>query len=394
MLKKIFVHAGLPKTGTSYLQSCLDRLSIEKKLSNTDYPVSTTQINDIKIIQSGNAAEIAFELMEDVVDFSESRLRFLIAGFISRADISKQSILMSSERFASALPERLNVFRRILLEYAVSVELIIFVRPLSDLCISSYHQLIKRHGGSFVCNDDFFTKFSSKLLSQIDTLSSVFSDARIGRYKSSGLLGELLGIIGEDAALDKAFNNQKVNRSLTKEELNVLNFINSLFKDEMLSTRISDRWIYESPDVVSDRGGLDVDRLHSIFKMRLSEFNPELKNSSFDNIINILVGEVVEIEQYNNVLDEAGVARTPVNTNLEVDLLFSAIQEIKEHFYPDILLKNYISTLSAGAQRFDAVHYLLLNRDVLAAGVDPFAHYDKFGRGEGRKTEFIINKLI
>lgn len=53
MFKKIYLHVGLPKTGTSYLQNALDVLSRTEALTQTSYPVLNCNEDHVRI-QSGN----------------------------------------------------------------------------------------------------------------------------------------------------------------------------------------------------------------------------------------------------------------------------------------------------------------------------------------------------
>ncbi|WP_397377843.1 hypothetical protein [Pseudomonas sp.] len=58
MFEKIYLHTGLPKTGTSFLQNALDALSRRNALVQTSYPVLNDN-EDLIRIQSGNGESIA-----------------------------------------------------------------------------------------------------------------------------------------------------------------------------------------------------------------------------------------------------------------------------------------------------------------------------------------------
>jgi len=65
-----------------------------------------------------------------------------------------------------------------------------------------------------------------------------------------------------------------------------------------------------------------------------------------------------------------------------------ALEEIAKLSKPDQDIRRYTRSLTPTREAFDPVHYLLLNRDVLAAGVDPVTHYRQSGRRKGRYSAY------
>ena len=64
-MKILYIHAGLPKTGTSYLQASLDYFEKNKLNKNFYYP--RQEIKNYKIPSSGNAVNI-FNLLKSKDD--------------------------------------------------------------------------------------------------------------------------------------------------------------------------------------------------------------------------------------------------------------------------------------------------------------------------------------
>ena len=76
------------------------------------------------------------------------------------------------------------------------------------------------------------------------------------------------------------------------------------------------------------------------------------------------------------------------------ELLLMALDEIKHFMGLEAELGAYTNQLKVTKEAFDPVHYLLLNRDVLAAGVDPVLHYKEFGVAEGRDSAYSLTSAL
>jgi hypothetical protein len=389
MFEEIYLHVGLPKTGSSYLQSALDVLSRQDALVRTSYPVLNGNENFTRI-QSGNGEAIAFQLLEKhVPDFSKETIARLAQTLFDAADRSKPNLLISSEHFSDAAPERLAYFLELLGAHAKSVEVIVFVRPMDRLCHSRYHQQVKRHSESGSYDEAFFNVFSEQLVAQVSLVGALSNPVHVFDYRPVGLISVLLDFLGENPALETSFNNQVVNRSLTAQEMDLLRSINAVFKRDALSTSISDRWIYARPDAISAEERANSERVFDVFHQLVSSNTSRLGTSTCREILGRLLLDVAPAalnvgasEVASAVVDEA-----PVVADRE-DLLRMALEEIAKLMNFEQSLSEYTQGLKPTLDAFDPVHYLLLNRDVLAAGVDPLQHFKSFGRKEGRFSAF------
>jgi hypothetical protein len=389
MFEKIYLHTGLPKTGTSYLQSALDVLSRQDAWVRTSYPVLNGNENFTRI-QSGNGEAIAFQLLEKhVPDFSKETILRLTQTLFDAADRSKPNLLISSEHFSDAAPARLAFLLELLGAQAQAVEVIVFVRPIDRLCHSRYHQQVKRHSQSAGYDESFFNGFSVRLASQVSLVGALSNRVHVFDYTRTGLLGVLLEFLGENPALEASFNNQVVNRSLTEQEMDLLRSINAVFKSDGLSTSISDRWIYACPEAISAEERANSERVFDVFNQVVSANTSRLGTATCREILGRLLPDVAPAalnvgasEVASAVVDEA-----PVVAYRE-DLLRMALEEIAKLMNFEQALSEHTQGLMPTCDAFDPVHYLLLNRDVLAAGVDPVQHFKSFGRKEGRFSAF------
>ena len=395
MFEKIYLHVGLPKTGTSYLQSCFDALSRRHAFEHTSYPVLNSN-EDFTRIQSGNGETIAFQLLEGLVpDFSAENIARHVQTLIDAADSSKPNLLISSEHFSNAAPLRLAFLLELLGKKAKSVEIIVFARPMDRLCQSWYHQEVKRHSQYGGYDEAFFNAFSEFLLSQVFLIGSLPNKVHVFEYSRTAVLGGLLDFFGEDPALEESFSNQTVNRSLTEQEMDLLRSINAVFKSELLSTRISDRWIYAYPQAISTEARADRSRIFNVFQRVIFSNSARLSTVTCRELLVRLLPDDVLVPLH----DEKSAVVRPLGECVtayadQADLLRMAFEEIATLMSFWEPLSMYIQKLMPTRDNFDPVHYLLLNRDVLSAGVDPLKHFKEFGRSEGRFTAYKTNSAL
>lgn len=385
MFEKIYLHTGLPKTGTSFLQNALDALSRRNALDHTSYPVLNDN-EDLIRIQSGNGEAIAFQLLaKHVPDFSTEAVSRLTQQLFDAADVSKPHLLISSEHFSSAEPDRLAYVIELLKVRALSVEIISFVRPVDQLCQSRYHQQVKRHSKSAEYDEAYFESFCSFLIRQVAVIGTATDTVHTFDYARIGLLGQLLRFLGEDPTLEDAFNNQLVNRSLTGPEMAMLRTINAVFKSDELSTRISDRWIYANPQAMSCEARADRARVYEVLRKVAADYSAELAGPACQEMLH---GLLREGNSGNSSAKGLGNDCPVSDSNEHTQLLQMALDEIASFSSAGQALEKYAHSLTPTRDTFDPVHYLLLNRDVLAAEVDPVIHFKTFGRKEGRFSAF------
>lgn len=394
MFEKIYIHIGLPKTGSTAIQNCMEALSRSGELSVVSYPVFGAEKGE-QSIQSGNGAAIAALLAPDITPvFCAVRLQEVFAALVGACEPSKKVLLISSEVFFSASEERFLHFKNLLLGVSKDIELIMCARSLGEICYSSYHQVVKRHGYSLGYGSNWFSSFINDLLcSKLKSVDQWGVVGRVLKYKNDKLLYDFLGLIGEDVALAKRFEARRVNRSLTQEELDLLLKVNKVFGSVPLSTRISDAWIRARPEVLSVESLGDTTALYELFDQRYSSLNRLFTNHAVRKVIEI-IGFNDSDESALNLADRVTSNSIDDNCPQSDYLLSMALGEIKKFLGLDAALGAYTGQFNTTQEVFDPVHYLLLNRDVLAEGVDPVLHYKKFGKAEGRPSAFNLTSIF
>lgn len=389
MYDKIYLHVGLPKAGSSYLQSALDRLSRKNALIHTSYPVLEESDEFIRI-QSGNGVFIAGQLFEEnAPEFSPEAVSRHVRQLLDAADASKPNLLISSEFFSQAVPQRMAHLLELLRSHARTVEILVFVRPFDLLCWSGYHQKVKRRSLSDEFDETFFEDYGEKTIKQISMIGNLPNPVHILDYRRHGLLGVLMEALAENSRLEFDFEEQTVNRSLTGPELRLLRTINAVFRDNGLAKRISDRWIYASPEAVSDKQEFDRTPILDAFRRLVASNSDRLASETCRALIRRLVPDDRTASVGHAAAGQHLALDGPQDAGADsADLLRMALEEIAKLSKPDQDIRRYTQSLTPTREAFDPVHYLLLNRDVLAAGVDPVTHYRQSGRRKGRYSAY------
>ena len=192
-MKTLYIHAGMPKCGSSALQVFF--ANNIKALSNEG--VDYLNLEDLAgakkgNITSGNGALLSRSLLgkghEAYLDDVS-----IYKGFVNEIKKSNcKKILVSSEFFAVVPFERLNEIKKELLILGVQTKFIYYVRRQDQFLMSSYMQRVKRHG---------FTGMPE------DFIADSFKHIHFLKY--FGYANELEGYLGEGNVLPFNYNDTK-----------------------------------------------------------------------------------------------------------------------------------------------------------------------------------------
>ena len=154
-MKKIILHIGAAKTGTSAIQSylSLNKGSLEKEgyyyqITNSDKAAKNFKIT------SGNAAYLGQILKNG--DFSKRNLVKIISESILKKNLAKiisdsikkaqgKHIIFSSEVLEPYNEERMEIFKKIAAKKGYNLIIVYYIRAIADQTVSLHHQLLKRH---------------------------------------------------------------------------------------------------------------------------------------------------------------------------------------------------------------------------------------------------------
>jgi hypothetical protein len=248
----IYIHAGLPKTGSTYLQNGLQKLSLAGKLKHVGYPVLNKEA-EFNNIGSGNGLAISNAILnQESEEVVRRQMDALVNEVIQAADPrATPDLLISSEILFFATDTGFAVLKETLLKHCQKVKLIIAIRPLREWTYSVYMQRVKGHGFAEDYNAAWLNEYCASFDSCFASLERRGVEPIAFPYQEKDLLRTFLGLIGEDEALAKQVPDIKVNRSLSFEELELVRRVNSYFGNDALSRMISEDFIRNWPDVVS-----------------------------------------------------------------------------------------------------------------------------------------------
>ncbi|MCK5917021.1 MAG: hypothetical protein KAG34_01255 [Cocleimonas sp.] len=241
MNKIIYLHIGMPKTGTSSIQVFLAK-NIDALLANdTSYP----ELESLKIakkgrVTSGNMGIISRALLPAFhSDFPESVDRIeLLAKLENTIQTSKaKKIILSSEFLAVVPKEGLIQLYNILKKSKHQIKIIIYLRAQERFIQSVYAQRVKRHGevepiekfiqqrlkeNSILNYYNLLNKFS-KVFGKNNLIIRVYEKEQL---INSNLLDDFLDSIGLKAENIFSTNKKWVNKALGKKTIFLSRIIN------------------------------------------------------------------------------------------------------------------------------------------------------------------------
>lgn len=380
----IFLHAGLPKTGSSYLQDGLHALSRAGRLSRVTYPAIAPRSG------LGNGSALAAELLfTNPKPTSTGQIEALIDDILRGSDSSATDLLISSEDLCYADVEKFARLRQVLLTHAREVKLVIAVRPLREWSYSVYLQLVKAHALAADYDAAWLRKHTGDFLFYFRNLDRFDVDAIVLPYQEKDLLRRFLGILGEDESIASEVPETIVNRSLSAPEIGVMRAINAVFDDEELGRQVSLNLVRQRPDATVSRFPA---HREADFRGFLADFTRELERYAgpiMEQVKRILLDDACMPEAS---MPYVGVAAPAAPGLDELETALRSLRTVFEANLDDAAqyrrLLEYASGLDRVQHRFDPIHYLLMHPDVLRDGCDPRQHFEQPGRDEGRMTYF------
>ena len=249
-MKKIFLHIGAGKTGTSALQSHFVLNKEHLKKNNYYYPTvkNESKAKELKIT-AGNGVELAQLLMKK--ECNTKAIQSLASKYIQDAD--GKDIIISSEILMLFQPECAKVFKEAGNMSGYEIVVIYYVRAIADHLLSSYHQQLKRH----VYSKKFTAFIGHKRNTFLETIFKcldVFGRESliVKNYdvvKGNIFLDFMKNILQIDNMENLIVKNKNINRSLTEFEVSLMRHMNMSFEHNRDSTFISDALIYGDPNV-------------------------------------------------------------------------------------------------------------------------------------------------
>ncbi|WP_166372400.1 hypothetical protein [Psychromonas sp. SA13A] len=240
-MKKLYIHIGLSKTGSSAIQSWLSLNSEELKRQGGDYADLSPSAKEGKIT-AGNGVQLFHACNSENWEEVERLILNVYFGNNFKA-------IISSETLQNISPIAIKKIKSICDDKNIEVNIIAYVRSVYELLYSNYLQGVKRHGFTF----RFGEKEGMGYKPQRTFLENYFrvfgSDLKVLNYDSfkKDIYRSFASVL--ELNVDKFIvKNRRVNRSLIFGETEVLIEMNQLHKG-VFSTEISDFLIELSPEL-------------------------------------------------------------------------------------------------------------------------------------------------
>jgi hypothetical protein len=374
-MNTIYFHIGLPKTGTSYLQTAFC-INAEKYLDfNLFYP--DFMANFVKAASgettSGNGYRIAassgIERLKHIPGYDVGRL--------SNELDQNRNYLISSEWFSRCPPHFFEEINNILSK-KFKVQYIAAIRNPADQIFSEYLQGLKT---SMFSEDidlyvDYLILQNRQMLSLIAHLSDSIKIINYDVHKKNLLAQFDHVVFGHSVSREP--KSVSVNPSPNRHQAEILKLVNKL---KLSDFAMAMKYLENTQSNFSGEAGFKVSKSISV------KIFDQLK-SEIDNVNKMLpFGEKIENRFNENVQN---ISDSPF-THSDVEFLRGLIKKRFIHAEADC---DWIIKWSTGIESsslaqlpsdFNVVAYLLRNPDITRKRVDPIRHYLNFGHREGRR---------
>jgi len=224
MKKQIFLHIGMPKTGTSALQLFFAR-NIERFYK---YGISYPKFNTPEI---GNATSLVGPLINNGPKLNCKPYTLnMLENFLSE---EKSDVLLSSEWFITLDSEKLLIFKEIFEKYSFCPIVICYIRRRDKELQSIYTQAFKYRKIDCKCDELVVHQNYVKTLNKF---TSVFNSDAIkvrcyekGQFYNGNIFYDFLNILGIENYEGFLFPETKINASPPKYFVNFFRVCNKYF---------------------------------------------------------------------------------------------------------------------------------------------------------------------
>ena len=264
--KKLFLHIGHGKTGTTAVQSALAIASADLNSHGIYYPIEKDEQQKAAnfAITSGNWKHNPEQkLSEQCLELAQSIP-------------PTKSLALSSESLFWHIQEMIECKKE--WEDQLEIHVILAVRELEEMLSSEYQQRVKRHGEKrpfeqFLRSRQFISSHHRKAAEVLQAINKHKISNTVINYSNhkrdiSQLIFQIMGV--ESIYPRQKIDNLVINRSLSQKELQYLTMINSLYYDQFpwISARLSDALAQQLPNVESQKC-----RISSASRRKLYEKN-------------------------------------------------------------------------------------------------------------------------
>jgi hypothetical protein len=245
--KKIYLHIGHGKTGTSSIQSVLAKAEADLKAANVSYPYDPSFANAKKgLISSGN-----IDVQKNKKDWLE---RVIMQATQNQS--AHKTFIFSSEIIFWHMDPFFSGFDKYKNEW--DFEIVLCVRDPFDTLSSTYQQFVKQSGYTisfeqFLEQHDFKEQHAIRAVTLLKQFAELQIKTNLFNYTAIGrnICSRVLEAMNIHAVASKHISEVKtVNRSLNAAELQLALLLNSAF-GRAAGARVSNALVNELPELHS-----------------------------------------------------------------------------------------------------------------------------------------------
>ena len=395
--KRLILHIGQHKTGSTSLQYFFSKYHESLKKNNIDYPYPEGEnvLNTGSCV--GNLVKILFEekLYKEKIKITQSIIfrdiwkdEYVVLIKEITEKSSCDTVIFSSEG-VSGLNQKTFEKMKNYLEKFFDVEYILFVRDPYESCYSNWKQWLKVN---FI-QEDFKTftdnlfvapnKFNAfNVFENIITKSINITFINYDTYKH-----KLAEIFFEVTHLDFKIpddyeSRQLFNRSFTDSEAAIQLLINRQFKNTSFPFHFRVLLLQRKDPSINSSGNYYDKEIHALILSHMKE--------KFAVINKMIYGESIALE-----VKEVEGTKSPLIDLADAELLIETLTLIRKKSHRKISLSARFSHYYKCVRKknipfsFDPEAYLDMNQDVKDSGMDPYEHYTQYGIYENRTYKYI-----
>jgi hypothetical protein len=381
--RTLFIHAGGSKTGSSAIQ---DFLGMNKpKLARSGIAFENWETHEY---QTNNGILLYNALLSPCM--TKNEIDGLVLSYFGKCN----NAICSSEYFQLLQAQNWKKLLESLFRLGVTLKVIMYVRNVIPFLLSSYDQAIKHHGENREFDqwvDECDYGHASALRIIVDLIPR--SNIQVLHFESekANLIRCFLDSLGIDSTfkIKHESSKRKVNRSLTNEERELFIFLNKTNRKAYIQ-ELFDLFVYVKPNALGEPATYHK-TMEEVLVLRFSNEVDWINNTFFEGkpVVSVLPMKSVK----NQIIKPIHVC------SADMQILGWALEKLKtiQNETECRILDSLNNAVSQNASKnyppeipahFDALAYLLLNRDVLHSGMDPIQHYINHGKTEGRRYSF------
>jgi len=313
MKKKLFIHIGPGKSGTSAIQSFLSRNNDNLSKFNYNYPeIDSILESGQGRVTGGNAASLARSFLNDKHPFSikDVEKKKAIQEKLKKVlNQSEYNLILSSELFSMLNKEEVFDLKKIIDNYNYDVRFICYLRRHDQIVESDYAQQVKKHGYYKDIDQNFYKhiinayNFIRIINNYEDNFNNNSAEIRVyekSQFKNGNILEDFLDAINLYKEKDTfIFNKGIVNPSPSRKMLEIMKIVNKINTNPRINEKLLDLvFKKEAFQKKTNENYIDYDSKKEIL-IKCNPMYTEIANKYFDR--NILFKENLENYEINDL---------------------------------------------------------------------------------------------